>query len=133
MVSRRAFAGYWEYLLEQAIFTAQPHPASGGAALISSTGKLLGIGSLIVPNAASPQQQVAGNMFILLDRLKPILGELLDKGRSSAPCRPWLGLYSQEIHGRLFVTRIATDGPAHSAGMKQGDLVVGVCGTPSPG
>ncbi len=128
VVSRRPFAGYWEYLLEQAIFTAPPHPAFGGAALISSTGKLLGIGSLIVPDAAGSKQQTPGNMFIPVDRLKPILGELLDKGRSSAPRRPWLGLYSQEIHGRLFVTRIAADGPAQSAGMRQGDLVVGVDG-----
>ncbi len=129
VVSRRPFAGYWEYLLERAIFTAPPHPAFGGAALISSTGKLLGIGSLIVPDAAGSEQPVPGNMFIPVDRLKPILGELLDKGRSSAPRRPWLGLYSQEIHGRLFVTRLAADGPAQSAGMRQGDLVVGVGGT----
>lgn len=128
VVSLRPFAGYWEYLLEQAIFTAPPHPAFGGAALISSAGKLLGIGSLIVPDAAGPEQQVPGNMFIPVDRLKPILAELLDKGRSSAPRRPWLGLYSQEIHGKLFVTRIAADGPAQIAGMKQGDLVVGVGG-----
>jgi S1-C subfamily serine protease len=128
VVSRRPFAGYWEYLLERAIFTAPPHPAFGGAALISSTGKLLGIGSLIVPDAAGPQQQVPGNMFIPVNRLKPILAELLDNGRSSAPRRPWLGLYSQEIHGRLFVTRLATDGPAQTAGMQQGDLVVGVGG-----
>lgn len=128
VVSRRPFAGYWEYLLEQAIFTAPPHPAFGGAALISSAGKLLGIGSLIVPDAAGPEQPVPGNMFIPVDRLKPILAELLDKGRSSAPRRPWLGLYSQEIHGRLFVTRIAADGPAHSAGMQQGDLVIGIDG-----
>ena len=68
-------------------------------------------------------------MFIPVDRLKPILGELLDKGRSSAPRRPWLGLYSQEVHGRLFVTRLAADGPAQLAGMRLGDLVVGVDGT----
>ena len=128
MVSRRSFAGYWEYLLEKAIFTAPPHPAFGGAALISSNGKLLGIGSLIVPDAAGSEQQVPGNMFIPVDQLKPILGELLDKGRTSAPRRPWLGLYSQPIHGRLFVTRIAADGPAQIAGMRQGYLVIGVGG-----
>jgi len=133
VVSRRPFAGYWEYLLERAIFTAPPHPAFGGAALISNTGKLLGIGSLIVPDAAGPEQQVPGNMFIPIDRLKPILAELLDKGRTSGPRRPWLGLYSQEVHGRLIVTRTATGGPAHSAGIVQGDLVVGVGGKPIDG
>jgi len=128
VVSRRPFAGYWEYLLEQAIFTAPPHPAFGGAALISSAGKLLGIGSLIVSDAAGPEQPVPGNVFIPVDRLKPILGQLLDTGRSAAPRRPWLGLYAQEIHGRLFVTRTAAGGPAQSAGMRQGDLVVGIEG-----
>lgn len=128
VVSRRPFAGYWEYLLEQAIFTAPPHPAFGGAALISSTGKLLGIGSLIVPDAAGPEQPLPGNMFIPVDRLKPILAALLDKGSSGTPRRPWLGLYCQEVHGRLFVTRVAAEGPAQSAGMREGDLVVGIGG-----
>jgi S1-C subfamily serine protease len=128
VVSRRPFAGYWEYLLEKAIFTTPPHPAFGGAALISSRGRLLGIGSLIVPDAAGPEQPVPGNMFIPVDDLKPILAELLDAGRTAKPRRPWLGLYSQEIHGRLFVTRVAAGGPAQSAGMKVGDLVIGVDG-----
>lgn len=133
VVSRRPFAGYWEYLLEKAIFTAPPHPAFGGAALISNTGKLLGIGSLIIPDAAGPEQQVPGNMFIPVDRLKPILAELLDNGRTSGPRRPWLGLHSQEIQGKLIVTRIAADGPADAAGIKRGDLVVGVAGRPVTG
>ncbi|MBK18536.1 MAG: serine protease [Rhodospirillaceae bacterium] len=130
VVSRRPFAGSWEYLLERAIYTAPPHPAFGGAGLFSSTGKLVGIGSLIVADAASPGYATPGNMFVPIDQLKPILGDLLEKGRSAVPRRPWLGLYAEEIKGRLFVNRIAPGGPASGAGIKQGDLVIGVNGKP---
>ena len=128
VVSRRAFAGYWEYLLDNAIFTSPPHPAFGGAALFAGDGRPVGVGSLIVGDAAGPEQQVPGNMFVPIDRLKPILAELLDNGRTSGPRRPWLGLYSEEVHGRLFVTRLAPGGPAEAAGIAKGDLVLGVGG-----
>jgi len=128
VVSRRVFAGYWEYLLENAIFTSPPHPAFGGAALFAGDGRLAGVGSLIVADAAGPEQPLPGNMFVPIDRLKPILAELLDNGRTSGPRRPWLGLYSEEVHGRLFVTRLAPGGPAEAAGIAKGDLVLGVGG-----
>lgn len=128
VVSRRVFAGYWEYLLENAIFTSPPHPAFGGAALFAGDGRLVGVGSLIVADAAGPEQPLPGNMFVPIDRLKPILAELLDHGRTAGPRRPWLGLYSEEVHGRLFVTRLAPGGPAEAAGIAKGDLVVGVGG-----
>lgn len=130
VVSRRPFAGYWEYLLDNAIFTAPPHPAFGGAALLSGDGKLVGIGSLVIPDAAGPRIALPGNMFIPINRLKPILADLLDKGRAAAPRRPWLGMFSQEIQGKLFVTRVSPDGPAQAAGIRSGDLVVGVAGQP---
>jgi S1-C subfamily serine protease len=128
VVSRRPFAGYWEYLLDNAIFTAPPHPAFGGAALLSGDGKLVGIGSLVIPDAIGPGQALPGNMFIPINRLKPILADLLDKGRTANDRRPWLGLHSQEVHGRLFVIRVSPDGPAQAAGIRTGDLVVGVGG-----
>lgn len=128
VVSRRVFAGYWEYLLDNAIFTSPPHPAFGGAALFASDGRLVGVGSLIVGDAAGPDQQLPGNMFVPIDQLKPILAGLLDTGRSPEPQRPWLGLYSEEVHGRLFVTRVAPGGPAETAGIAKGDLVVGIGG-----
>jgi serine protease Do len=130
VVSRRPFAGSWEYMLEKAIYTAPPHPAFGGAALFSDKGRLVGIGSLIVGDALEPGHATPGNMFIPIDLLKPILGDLLEKGRVAGPHRPWLGLYPQEIHGRLFVSRIARGGPAQTAGVKEGDLVVGIAGKP---
>lgn len=133
VVSRRPFAGWWEYLLERAIFTAPPHPNFGGAALIDAKGRLVGIGSLVVGDAAGPQQPMPGNMFIPIDMLKPILADLLEKGRRPGPQRPWLGLTSEEVHGRLFVTRVARNGPAFTAGIRAGDMVIGVDGKPIEG
>jgi S1-C subfamily serine protease len=130
VVSRRPFAGSWEYMLERAIYTAPPHPAFCGAALFSAKGKLVGIGSLIVGDAMELGHATPGNMFIPIDQLKPILGDLLEKGRATGPHRPWLGIYAQEIHGRLFVSRTARGGPAQSAGVRQGDIVVGIAGEP---
>ncbi len=133
VVSRRPFAGSWEYLLENAIYTAPAHPVFGGAALFSEKGELIGIGSLIVGNAISPETPLPGNMFVPVDILKPILADLLDRGRTQKPLRPWLGLYADELNGRLFVSRIATDGPASRSGLEPGDLVVGVGGVPVSG
>jgi len=132
VVSRRDFAGYWEYMLDNAIFTAPPHPRFGGAALIDADGRLMGVGSLIVPNAAA-EANLPGNMFVPVNRLKPILADLLEKGRSSEPSRPWLGLYPEEVRGRLFVNRVPPGGPAASAGIVPGDLVLAVADKPVTG
>ena len=130
LVSRRDFAGWWEYLLEDALFTSPPHPKYGGAALIGSEGELLGIGSLMVGDAGEDSTNVPGNMFVPIDELGPVMGALLTEGRSRDHARPWLGLYTQEALGRLIVSRVAEDGPAEKAGLKEGDLIVGVNGKP---
>ncbi len=130
VVSRRDFAGYWEYLLPNAIFTAPPHRAFGGAALIGPDGRLLGIGSLIVGDAAEPETPMPGNMFVPVDALEPIFQDLLEYGRSRAPPRPWLGLYSEDLRGHVFVNRVAPSGPAAKAGVAAGDIIVAVKGEP---
>jgi S1-C subfamily serine protease len=130
LVSRRDFAGYWEYLLENAIFTAPPYPLFGGAALIDSQGELVGIGSLVVADAYPGDQPLPGNMFLPVDRLKGVLGDLLTVGRSTAASRPWLGLYVSEVDSLLMVSRLAVDGPAAAAGMQPGDIILGVAGQP---
>lgn len=131
VVSRRNFAGYWEYLLEDAIFTSPPHPRFGGAALVGPAGELLGIGSLVVRDALrTNEEDIPGNMFIPIDALEPIFAELLTQGRSTEPARPWLGLYSEEHRGRLFITRVADDGPADRAGITPNSVILGVAGTP---
>ena len=130
VVSRREFAGYWEYLLDNAIFTAPPHPEFGGAALIGPDGKLLGIGSLVVGDAVQGETNVPGNMFVPIDLLKPILSDMLALGRGAGPRRPWLGMSTAELRGHVFVTRVSRDGPAAAAGIDSGDIVLAVGGQP---
>jgi len=124
----REFAGYWEYLLEDALFTVPPYPRFGGAALITPSGKLIGIGSLAVGDAITGEQMVPGNMFLPIDRLKSVLGDLLTDGRSSGPRKPWLGIYTVEVEGGLLVQRVADDGPAMAAGIEPGDIITATGG-----
>jgi S1-C subfamily serine protease len=124
VVSKRQFAGYWEYLLEGAIFTAPATVNWSGAALIGRDGKLYGVGSLVVTDAVKPQTYSPGNMFVPIDLLKPILGDLIDSGRVSGPARPWIGVNTQEVQGHLVVTRVTRDGPAEKSGLKAGDIIL---------
>ncbi|MGH8706401.1 MAG: S1C family serine protease [Burkholderiales bacterium] len=128
VVSRRQFSGGWEYLLDSAIFTYPPVMNWSGASLIGAKGELLGIGSLIVGDSAGPGTQSPGNMFVPVDLLKPILDDLIAHGRAGGPVRPWLGVNAEELRGRLFVTRVSPQGPADAAGLKSGDIVIGVAG-----
>jgi S1-C subfamily serine protease len=127
VASRWAFAGYWEYLLEDAIFTAPPHPAWSGAALLGPDGKLAGIGSLMVSDS---KPDLPGNMFVPIDLLRPIMGDLLALGRPSAPPRPWLGVNLRELDGKLVVGRVAPDGPSDKAGVRHGDRMTAIDGPP---
>jgi len=130
VVAKREFAGNWEYMLDEALFTAPPHPAWSGAALINREGKLIGVGSLIVGDAAGGSDKTPGNMFVPIDRLLPVLGDLISDGRVAGAGRPWLGVNTDELRGRLFVSRVTPGGPAEKAGLKRGDVVVGVNGEP---
>lgn len=124
VVSRREFAGYWEYMLDDAIFTSPPYDDWGGAALVGLDGRLLGIGSLFVADARQGERQIPGNMFVPVHLLRPILADLLTDGRSGAPPKPWLGVSTQSAQGRLFITRLTPGGPAEQAGLRQGDLLL---------
>jgi serine protease Do len=128
VVSRRPFVGFWEYLLDEAIYTAPATVNWSGAALLSQEGKLLGIGSLVVNDAAGPNTQTPGNMFVPIDLAKPLLADLMAQGRSSAPPRPWLGVHTQEVHGNVIVLRVTPDGPAEAAPLRPGDVIVRVDG-----
>jgi S1-C subfamily serine protease len=131
VVGRREFAGYWEYLLERAIFTFPAHPTWSGSALIGANGTLLGIGSLYVQDAVRGAAERPGNMFVPIDLLPPILDDLLAHGRPAKPPRPWLGIYVAEAEGRLVIGGVARGGPADRAGIGVGDQILAVGDTPA--
>lgn len=128
VISRREFAGYWEYVIDDAIFTAPPYANFGGAALIGTDGRLLGIGSLFTQVVIQGIGSIPSNMFVPIDLLNPILSDLKTLGRSRKASRPWIGINSEEAHGRVFVTRTTSDGPAERAGLQPGDLILAVGG-----
>jgi S1-C subfamily serine protease len=128
IVAKQSFAGYWEYFLDEAIFTAPFHPNWGGTALIGSAGDLLGIGSLQLERTREGARAEPINMMVPIDILKPILDDLVRYGRANRPVRPWLGLYSTEIDERIVVAGLAKRGPARRAELKIGDVVLAVSG-----
>jgi S1-C subfamily serine protease len=132
VIAKREFAGYWEYVLDEAIFTTPAHPLWGGTALVAENGRLVGIGSLLVQEAVEGQT-VQSNMMVPVDLLEPILEELLAHGQTSRPPRPWLGMYTTEAGGQLMVGGLAKGGPADRAGVRQGDLVLEVAGQRTAG
>jgi S1-C subfamily serine protease len=127
IAAKQEFAGYWEYVLDEAIFTHPAHPNWGGTALISSKGELIGIGSLQLERAREGKNEHL-NMTIPIDLLKPILDDLRKYGRVNKPVRPWLGLYSTEIEDRIVTVGIASKGPAARAEIKTGDVILAVAG-----
>jgi serine protease Do len=125
MVSRRAFSGYWEYHIDGALFTTPPRTDHSGAALFNANGELLGIGSLVVMDALGPgQPRMAGNMFVPVNLLKPILPELRTRGATRASTRAWLGLNCVEVDGMVRVVRITPESPAEDAGVLPGDQIM---------
>ena len=132
VAAKREFAGYWEYLLDEAIFATPPVPDWSGAALVARDGKLAGIGSLIVGDATGKGDGIPANMFVPIDLLPPILGELIAGGRVSGAPRPWLGITTDEIQGQLVVRRVTPGGPAAKGGIAPGDVVIGLGGEATP-
>jgi serine protease Do len=130
VVSRREFTGGWEYLLDSAIFTFPPIQDWGGAALIEPSGKLIGVGSLYVRDAAGNGRGLPGNMFVPVDILRPILDELIANGQRKGAQRPWLGITTFEDEDGVNIGRLSTDGPGDRAGLERGDIITAVADTP---
>jgi len=129
VVARQEFAGYWEYLIEEALFTAPAYPSWGGAALLDAAGRLCAIGSLLV-QVESGEEPGAANMMVPVETLTPVLDELVTRGRRVAPARPWLGMFVQPDEGRLEVVALYEGCPAARAGLRPGDILTAVGGRP---
>lgn len=132
VLAKREFAGYWEYVLDEAVFTAPAHPQWGGAAMIDRDGRLLAVGSLLVQEQLD-KESIQGNMMVPIDLVEPILDDLVNVGRARRPARPWLGMYTTEIEGRLVVAGLAPGAPAERASVQVGDQVIEVAGEPVTG
>ena len=128
VVSTRRFAGYWEYLIDGAIFTSPPRLDHSGAALINETGELVGVGSLFVMDALKPGERLPGNMFVPVNLLKPVLDEMIRTGSSRGAKRPWLGVNSLEQDGRVKVIQVNDESPAAKAGVEAGDIILRIDG-----
>jgi S1-C subfamily serine protease len=128
IIAKQEFAGYWEYVLDEALYTGPAHPNWGGTALIGPSGELLGIGSLQLEQERAKGASERLNMIVPIDLLKPILDDLLTHGRRRTPPRPWLGLYATEVEDRIVVVGLASRGPAQQADLRTGDIVLSVAG-----
>jgi S1-C subfamily serine protease len=128
IVAKQEFAGYWEYVLDEALFTAPAHPNWGGTALIGPMGDLIGIGSLQLQHTRADGGTEDLNMVVPIDLLKPILKSLRTTGRAGRPPRPWLGFYATELEDKLVVAGLSSRGPARTGDLRGGDIVMTVAG-----
>ncbi|MDQ2802942.1 MAG: S1C family serine protease [Pseudomonadota bacterium] len=128
VVGRQEFAGYWEYVLDEAIFTAPAHPFWGGCGLIGADGRLIGVGSLILQQGDGKGRRLDMNMVVPIACLAPILDDLLSYGRVNRPARPWLGMYATEAEEAVVVGGLSDKGPAEQAGLRAGDHILAVNG-----
>lgn len=126
IVAKHEFAGYWEYFLDEAIFTAPAHPFWGGAGLFAADGRLIGVGSLHVESADGEDIPNDVNMIVPVDLLPPLLGQLRAGGIAGRPARPWIGVFSAESEGRVVIAGVAERSPAAAAGIRRGDIVAAV-------
>jgi S1-C subfamily serine protease len=129
LLSRRPFTGYWEYHIDEALFTAPARGDHSGAGLFNDRGELVGVGSLYVSDVQGAGNRSPGNMFVPIDLLKPIFSELREHGASRASARPWLGVICAEVEGNVRIIRVSRDSPAEEAGLLAGDEITRVDGT----
>ena len=126
VVAKQEFAGRWEYVLDQAVFTAPPHDSWSGAALIDRDGRLCGLGSLVIQGFETPAGTTTVNMFVPIELLAPIIDDICEHGRRSSPPRPWLGMLVHDDEHDLTVVGVYRNCPADQAGLRPGDVIVGI-------
>jgi serine protease Do len=126
-VSRRPFTGWWEYFLKSPIYTVPANPLWAGAPIINKNGEVLGIGSLFV-SEASPGIPSPGNMSVPVNLLKPILKDLITKGRRTSNVQPYLGVSADDSSDQIIVTRVSAGSPAFKAGIRPQDVIMTVNG-----
>lgn len=124
VVAKQEFAGRWEYLLEEAVFTAPHHESWSGAALIDREGRLCGLGSLVIQGFEIKGLTTTVNMFVPIELLNPIIDEVCEHGRRLAPPRPWLGMLVHDDLDQLTVVGVYRNCPADKAGLKPGDIIL---------
>ena len=130
VAARQQFAGYWEYLLDNAIFTSPSHPNWGGTALIGPEGELVGIGSLQLEQQRSKGITEHINMCVPINLLKPVMQDIVTRGQPDRPARPWLGVYATEVDSKVVLMGVADRGPAKRADLRSGDVVLTLAGRP---
>jgi S1-C subfamily serine protease len=128
LVSRRPFSGYWEYHIPAALFTTPPRPDHSGAGLFNIAGELVGIGSLVVSDAAGGEERLPGNMFVPVDLLRPIYDDMLKVGMGASSKRAWIGINCVEQEGGVRIVRVNDDSPADVAGLQAGDRILRIDG-----
>jgi S1-C subfamily serine protease len=127
IAAKQEFAGYWEYALDEAIFTHPAHPNWGGTGLISASGELIGIGSLQIERAVEGRSEHL-NMMVPIDLLKPVIDDLRKFGRVNKPVRPWLGVFTAEVEDKVVVAGMSPRGPAARAELRANDVIIAVNG-----
>ena len=133
VVAKQEFAGRWEYVLDEAVFTSPPHDSWSGAALVDRDGRLCGLGSLVIQGFETSGSSSTVNMFVPIELLEPIIDEICEHGRRSAPPRPWLGMLVHDDHNDLTVVGVYRNCPADKAGLRPGDVIVGIDDEPVEG
>lgn len=129
VITRMRFAGYWEYLLDEAIMTGPAHPHWSGAALLDEAGGLVGVGSLSLQGQTRDGAPAPLNMFVPCELLAPILDDLA-RGRQAHPPRPWLGVLAQDYRDQVVIVGVNPRGPAGRAELRAGDIIRAVAGQP---
>ena len=127
-VSRRPFTGWWEYFVENPIYTTPANGLWAGAPILTENGEIVGIGSLFVSESV-PGVPSPGNMSVPINLLKPILEDLISSGRRKSKVQPYLGISSDDSNDQVIVTRVSDAGPAFQAGIKPQDVIMAINGS----